>query len=101
MIVISVYVCKFITGISDEVLEQLMVYDVNHTLWFATITHLTPYDCNFPYGPPPGGCSPSECDDLPGMCRDTLKQCCSEAWPPSQTVVQLQNNIVLTCRIYV
>lgn len=49
-------------GISKQELEQLvLMYSVNQTLWRVPIRHFTPWDCNWPYGPPPDGCSPFQC----------------------------------------
>lgn len=40
-------------GISNEELVQLAeLYDVGKTLWRVQIDHFTPWDCNWPYGPP-------------------------------------------------
>ncbi|HEY3493130.1 MAG TPA: hypothetical protein VGK73_00535, partial [Polyangiaceae bacterium] len=41
-------------------------YSVGASLWRVPIRHFTPWDCNFPYGPDPGDCAPSEeCGDSP------------------------------------
>jgi YD repeat-containing protein len=40
-------------GISvDERAELAALYEPGQTLWRAPITHFTPWDCNWPYGPP-------------------------------------------------
>lgn len=40
-------------GFSQAELAQLAnLYSVGQTLWRAPITHFTPWDCNWPYGPP-------------------------------------------------
>jgi RHS repeat-associated protein len=42
-------------GITDAELRQLAtLYQPGQTLWRVALTHFTPWDCNWPYGPPPG-----------------------------------------------
>jgi RHS repeat-associated protein len=41
-------------GVSDMELTQLAsLYDPGASLWRVPIPHFTPWDCNWPYGPPP------------------------------------------------
>ena len=41
-------------GITDAELTQLAsLYEPGATLWRVLIPHFTPWDCNWPYGPPP------------------------------------------------
>jgi RHS repeat-associated protein len=37
----------------DELLELAARYVPGHTLWRVPITHFSPWDCNWPFGPPP------------------------------------------------
>ncbi len=54
-------------GISDAERATLaMLYPtVGQTLWRSTMAHLTPWDCNVPYGLPPGSDPPSPPPDEP------------------------------------
>ncbi|MGH8524639.1 MAG: RHS repeat-associated core domain-containing protein, partial [Gammaproteobacteria bacterium] len=57
-------------GITDAELAQLAgLYPAGKTLWRSPITHFTPWDCNWPYGPPPDAVWPSgeppKSDDSP------------------------------------
>lgn len=46
-------------GITDAEREQLAdLYDAGQELWRVPITHFTPWDHNWPYGPPPGARPP-------------------------------------------
>jgi YD repeat-containing protein len=50
-------------GVTNQELEQVgSRYNVNQSLWRVPIRHFTPWDCNWPYGPPPDGCTVSQCD---------------------------------------
>jgi RHS repeat-associated protein len=43
-------------GISDAERAQLAaLYQPGQSLWRTPVTHFTPWDCNWPYGPPPDG----------------------------------------------
>ncbi|MCF8036072.1 MAG: putative Ig domain-containing protein, partial [Desulfobacteraceae bacterium] len=46
---------------ADEIhgLEDPSAYTPGATFWRAEITHFTPWDCNWPYGPPAGACKPN------------------------------------------
>src|SRR5690606_15930312 len=37
------------------------IYDAGSSLWRVPVTHFTPWDHNFPYGPGGGDCSPMMC----------------------------------------
>ncbi len=51
-------------GITDAELAQLAgLYPAGKTLWRAPITHFTPWDCNWPYGPPLDSEPPPPPDD--------------------------------------
>ena len=55
-------------GITDSELKALQGrYEIGQQIWRVLIKHLTPYDCNFPYGPPPCSCGPGDCDNIPGI----------------------------------
>ncbi|XP_019631534.1 PREDICTED: teneurin-3-like isoform X1 [Branchiostoma belcheri] len=48
-------------GITDNELERLaMLYNPGDTLWRVRIPHFTPWDCNWPYGPPDDGFGPGD-----------------------------------------
>jgi len=48
-------------NISDAERQQLAaVYQPNQTLWRVPIMHFTPWDCNWPYGPPRDATSPNQ-----------------------------------------
>src|SRR2546427_5661915 len=46
-------------GITDAERQRLAaLYTPGQSLWRVLLPHLTPWDCNFPYGPPPGSQPP-------------------------------------------
>jgi hypothetical protein len=48
-------------GISDEERRQLaLLFPLGKSLWRAPVTHFTPWDYNWPYGPPDDAESPEE-----------------------------------------
>lgn len=59
-------------GITDEELERLAeLYEPGQSLWRVGITHFTPWDCNWPFGPPPGAPAPGQgcgAEDAGGDC---------------------------------
>lgn len=47
-------------GITTAELQQLAgLYEAGKTLWRVQVTHFTPWDHNWPFGPPPDGTSPN------------------------------------------
>ena len=54
-------------GISDAERQQLAALYPTGTpsLWRVALTHFTPWDCNWPYGPPPDAQYPSEGPESP------------------------------------
>jgi YD repeat-containing protein len=55
-------------GMTGAELEQLAgLYKEGQSLWRVSISHLTPWDCNWPWGLPPGATAPevSEADNMP------------------------------------
>eukprot|EP00118_Oscarella_pearsei_P008644 m.45749 g.45749 ORF g.45749 m.45749 type:complete len:2670 (+) comp33632_c0_seq3:67-8076(+) len=48
--------------IEKELLQVGSLYSANQSLWRVPIRHFTPWDCNWPYGPPPDGCTPYQCN---------------------------------------
>ncbi|TAN67540.1 MAG: PASTA domain-containing protein, partial [Methylobacter sp.] len=51
-------------GIDDAERQQLaQLYAVGKTVWRTPIGHFTPWDCNWPYGPPKDAVSPPAPDD--------------------------------------
>ena len=54
-------------GITDEELGKLAsLYEVGQTLWRVPVEHLTPWDYNWPFGPPPGAGPPAGGGGGPG-----------------------------------
>lgn len=48
-------------GVSDAERTQLAtLYHPGKTLWRSPVTHFTPWDCNWPYGPPDDAIDPTE-----------------------------------------
>ncbi len=48
-------------GFTDAERQQLAVtYQVGQSLWRAPINHFSPWDCNWPYGPPEGAEAPQQ-----------------------------------------
>ncbi len=45
---------------ADELARLAQLYAAGQTLWRTPITHFTPWDMNWPYGPPPDAKSPPE-----------------------------------------
>ncbi len=53
-------------GITDAERTQLaLLYQPGKTLWRSPVTHFTPWDCNWPYGPEPGSEQPDPDDPEP------------------------------------
>ena len=50
-------------------------YAVGASLWRSRVRHFTPWDCNVPYGPPPGGDSPPPPDIDPDTDPDRDEEC--------------------------
>jgi RHS repeat-associated protein len=49
----------------DELVKLKQFYVKGQTLWRVPISHFTPYDGNWPYGPPPDKCDPSDASCQP------------------------------------
>jgi RHS repeat-associated protein len=48
-------------GVSEAELTQLgNLYTAGKTLWRVPVTHFTPWDCNWPYGPPADATTPKQ-----------------------------------------
>jgi RHS repeat-associated protein len=48
-------------GVTDVERQRLAsLYAAGQSLWRVPITHFTPWDCNWPYGPPSGAAAPSQ-----------------------------------------
>lgn len=59
--------CRCFLEITPDELQTIEArYPVGTHLWRALMYHFTPYDCNFPYGPPPCSAGPGDSDPLPG-----------------------------------
>ena len=56
-----------VLGITDGERQRLAtLYTTGHELWRSMIPHFTPWDFNFPYGPPPGSKPPGDSNPKPG-----------------------------------
>ncbi|WP_306524495.1 RHS repeat-associated core domain-containing protein [Dokdonella sp.] len=54
-------------GIDEaERAKLLALYPIGQVLWRSAATHFTPWDCNFPFGPPPDAEPPQPPADPPG-----------------------------------
>jgi RHS repeat-associated protein len=63
-------------GITDRERARLTeLYAAGTTLWRATVTHMTPFDCNWPYGPPDDALAPLFGLGKRGRCKDPCKGC--------------------------
>lgn len=59
-------------GITDEERAQLAnLYPVGKSLWRTPVTHFTPWDCNWPFGPP-ANAEPPEITEDPNPASDDL-----------------------------
>ncbi|MCK4579056.1 MAG: FG-GAP repeat protein, partial [Candidatus Marinimicrobia bacterium] len=78
-------------SVSDEVigLNDPSKYQHGATYWRVPITHFTPWDCNWPYGPPPGAEAPSL--DLENLQVDDLADnpCVQQG-----SVIECQNQVL-------
>ena len=90
-------------GISEAESTRLAsLYPAGKTLWRSPITHFTPWDCNWPYGPPPGAGGPDgeppegdnppdsdDSDDCPGCSIEAQSQTLGEEIPITGTPFKL------------
>ncbi|KAB2927704.1 MAG: hypothetical protein F9K25_13680 [Candidatus Contendobacter sp.] len=89
-------------GVTDAERQQLAtLYRAGQSLWRVPITHFTPWDCNWPFGPPsdakpPQVKPPTSPSDRPkkdceesGSIIDCLSQTLGEALPVTGTPFQL------------
>ena len=90
-------------GITEAELTRLAsLYPAGKTLWRSPITHFTPWDCNWPYGPPPGAGGPDgeppegdnppdsdDSDDCPGCSIEAQSQTLGEEIPITGTPFNL------------
>jgi len=76
-------------GITTAERQQLAnIYPiVPKQLWRIPITHFTPWDFNWPYGPPQGATDPRQPDPLCGLPED-------EACEGSGSIVECQNQVL-------
>ncbi len=87
-----------VIGISDAERTQLAsLYQAGNSLWRVPVTHFTPWDCNWPFGPPPDATPPppppvpdlpppdedEEC--VPGCIIQPLSQSLGEKLPVTGT----------------
>src|SRR5688572_6933196 len=62
-------------GISDQERTRLgQLYVSGQTLWRVPITHFTPWDCNWPYGPPTDAIAPPDRPNIPQL-DDPSEEC--------------------------
>ena len=76
-------------GITSEERQQLAkLYTGGQTLWRVPVTHFTPWDCNWPFGPPTDATAP---DTPPPTSVETIEQgICQE----NGSVIEAQNQIL-------
>ncbi|GGX55129.1 hypothetical protein GCM10007392_23420 [Saccharospirillum salsuginis] len=63
-------------------------YEVGKSLWRTPIDHFTPWDCNWPYGPPAGAEPPP--GELPGDSTPDSKDCDKECG----SVIEVQSGVL-------
>jgi RHS repeat-associated protein len=64
-------------GFTDAERQQLaQLYTTGKSLWRVPITHFTPWDCNWPYGPPNGATDPNQ--PRPDSISDSQKDDCKK-----------------------
>jgi RHS repeat-associated protein len=72
-------------GITDDERTTLAtIYSAGQSLWRSQVQHFTPWDTNWPYGPPDGARAPG--DPYPGDDEDA-DDCCEE----SGSIIEVQN----------
>ncbi|HOJ78348.1 MAG TPA: cellulose binding domain-containing protein, partial [Bacillota bacterium] len=75
-------------GVSAGELEQLAaMYQPGQSLWRVPMTHFTPWDCNWPFGPPMGALGPMLQKPKEGNCQD---QNC----PEDNSIIQVQSQVL-------
>lgn len=63
-------------GISEAERSQLAVlYQPGQSLWRSPISHFTPWDCNWPYGPPEDAERPNQDNPFPNELDDPGQEC--------------------------
>ncbi|MDP9353164.1 MAG: Ig-like domain-containing protein, partial [Chloroflexota bacterium] len=63
-------------GVTDAELVQLAtLYSAGTELWRTPITHFTPWDCNWPYGPPDGATPPNQPSPTGGNSNNPDEDC--------------------------
>lgn len=76
-------------GITDAERERLSeLYEPGQSLWRVPVTHFSPWDCNWPYGPPPDARAPN-LPDPEG--DDTEDDPCEES---GSSIIECQNQIL-------
>jgi RHS repeat-associated protein len=88
-------------GVTEDERRQLAsLYSPGQSLWRVPISHFTPWDCNWPYGPPPDAKPPGQpepdIDDpeddsckLPGSIIECQNQTLGESLPVAGTLLTL------------
>jgi RHS repeat-associated protein len=75
-------------GVTDAERQKLAaLYTAGQSLWRVPITHFSPWDCNWPYGPPSGARSPG----LP-LPQADLKL--SDPKTPCGSIIECQNQVL-------
>ncbi|MEO6060417.1 MAG: RHS repeat-associated core domain-containing protein, partial [Thermoflexales bacterium] len=77
---------KVLTITADERQQLAGLYQAGQSLWRVPITHFTPWDCNWPYGPPPGA-KPPDKKPLPNPPLD-CPQC------KGGSIIETQNQVL-------
>ncbi|MGQ9779050.1 MAG: NHL domain-containing protein [Bacillota bacterium] len=75
---------------TDERRKLAELYPVGQSLWRVPVTHFTPWDCNWPYGPPAGA-------EPPGMAMatcDRKEEGSSLCFEKKRSTIEIQNQIL-------
>lgn len=75
-------------GFTEGELRQLAAtYQAGQSLWRAPITHFSPWDCNWPYGPPAGAQAPQQ----PKPQGDNQ---CDDPCEGNGSIIEIQNQVL-------
>jgi len=72
---------------ADELRKLAELYPVGQSLWRVPVTHFTPWDCNWPYGPPAGARPPAQ-----KICKG--EENLDDPNPDCGSFIEIQNQIL-------
>ena len=76
-------------GVTDEERSKLAgLYEEGESLWRVPIDHLTPWDCNFPWGAPEGSAAPTQAPPAGDNLVNKQKEC------ESGSIIECQNQVL-------